>query len=423
MIFFRLTFLATIFVSGTAFAQTREPFQSEPSGPLLRSNVAGSRQQAGLASEGISTGGIQIQPSLTVKVESDSNVLNRATQKRGAVFVVVTPTVNAAGGNEQASYVVRAQAAVARFASITNQNSETFGVEANGRLAVAKKASVFTRVAFDKKIEPRGQAGESITEGSPAEYNQFEAQIAARAETGAMRLTASVTATKRDYADIKLENGRTEDQQFRASNAVTFALKSEYALPNGGILFATGTYSKADSPNAPSCCDQSSKGGQAIAGIRTELTKLISAEISAGYVTRDYISNIYRDFNGPVWQAKVDWYPTPLMSLSIASGRKIVNSGIPTVAGIVVDATSLQLFYEVRRNFDVVLTLARSDENYREIDTKAVATLAGLEGRYIFNNRFTGGVFSRFRDRYSNNRLQLSGGSGFEAGLWLRASL
>lgn len=423
MILFRLTLLATIFVSGTAFAQTREPFQSEPSGPLLRSNVAGSRQPEGMASEGITAGGIQIQPSLTVKVESDSNVLNRATQKRGSVFVVLVPTINAAGGTEQAGYVIRAQAAVARFASITSQNSETFGIEANGRLAIAKKASIFARIAFDRRNEPRGQAGETITEGSPAEYDQIEAQIAARAETGALRLTASATASKRSYADIKLENGRIEDQQFRASNIVALAAKAEYALPNGGVIFATGTYSNADSPNAPSCCDQSSKGGQFVAGTRTELSKLISAEISAGYVKRDYISSIYKDFGGPIWKAKVDWYPTPLMSLSVSSGRTIVNSGIPTVAGIIVDTTALQLFYEIRRNFDVVFTLARSDENYREIDTNATATLIGLEGRYIFNNRMTGGLFSRLRDRSSTNQLQLSGGSGMEAGLWLRASL
>lgn len=423
MIPFRLTILAALLVSGKAFAQTREPFQAEPPGPLLRSDVAGSRQHVGLDPSGIRVGGLIVQPSVTARVEGDSNVLNRATNKRGDVFVVLTPSINAAGGTEEASYVVRAQAAVSRFASIASQNSETFGIEANGRLALTKKASLFARIAFERRNEPRGQAGETIVEGSPAEFDQIETQIAARAESGAVRLTASATATKRDYADITQADGKINDQAFRATNAVALGLKAEYALRNGATLIAAGTLNQSESPQAPTCCDQSSKGGQLTAGVRAEVSNLISAEVTSGYVFRDYSSPVYKDFNGLVWQAKLDWYPTQLMSFSLSGGRKIVSSGIPAVAGIVVDSALFQFFYEVRRNLDVIGTFARSHENYREIDTTANATVIGVEARYILSSRLAGGLYSRLRDRISSNPQQLQGGSGLEGGLWLRASM
>jgi hypothetical protein len=423
MIPFRLPFLATLFVSGTAFAQTSEPFQAEPSGPLLRSNVAGSRQQPGREATGTMVGGFIVQPSLTARIEGDNNVFNRSENKRGDIFVVIAPAINAASGTEQASFVLKAQAAVARFASISSQNSETFGIEANGRMMFTKKASVFARVAFNRRIEPRGQAGETIFEGSPAEYDELEAQIAARTEFNALRLTASATATTRDYADIIKADGQTEDQQFRASDVLAFGLKAEYALPTGATLIASGAINHAASPNAEPCCDRSSEGGQLNAGIRTELTKLISAEVSAGYVFREYESAVYADFNGPTWQAKIDWYPTPLMSLSLSGGRKIVNSGLPTVAGVVVDGAVFQLFYEVRRNLNLVFTLGRSSENYREINTIANATLAGIEGRYNLGPRLVVGAYSRLKDRTSSNPLQLQVGGGLEGGLWVRASL
>jgi hypothetical protein len=100
-----------------------------------------------------------------------------------------------------------------------------------------------------------------------------------------------------------------------------------------------------------------------------------------------------------------------------------VNSGLPTVAGIVVDSAAFQLFYEVRRNLNLVFTLARYDENYREINTKSRAALTGIEGRYILGPRLVAGIYSRLRDRRSTNPLQLRGNSGLEGGLWLRASL
>jgi hypothetical protein len=423
MIPFRLPILATLFVSGTAFAQTSEPFQAEPSGPLLRSNVAGSRQQPGQEAVGISVGDFLVQPSLTTRLEGDSNVLNRSSNKRGDLFIVIAPAIQAASGTEQANYVLKAQAAFARFASITSQNSETFGIEANGRMMLSKKTSVFARVAFDRRIEPRGQAGESIFEGSPAEYDQIEAQIATRAEFSALRLTAAATATKRDYKDIVQEDGKTKDQQFRASNVLAFGLKAEYALPTGTTLIASGAFNHANSPNAELCCDRSSDGGQLNAGIRTEITQLISTEVTAGYVFRDYKSKIYKDFNGATWQAKLDWYPTPLMSLSFSAGRKIVSSGMPAVAGVVVDSAGFQLFYELRRDLNLVFTLSKYEEDYREINTKSSATLTGIEGRYIMSPRIALGIYSRLRDRRSTNPSQLQGGNGLEGGLWLRAAL
>lgn len=423
MISLRLPFLAFIFFSGTAFAQTREPFQAEPSGPLLRSDVAGSRQHAGLEPNGFYVGAILVKPSVTTRIEGDTNVLNRTSDKRGDVFVVITPAISAVGGTERATYVVRAQAAVARFARLSSQNSETFGIEANGQLQLTRKTSLFARVAFDRRNEPRGQAGETAVEGSPAEYDQVETQLAARTETGALRLTASATATKRDYADIVRANGVSVDQQFRATNAISVGLKAEYAHPSGATLFVSGKYDRSDSPNARLCCDQSSKGGQWNAGIRAELTNLITSEITAGYVSREYKSPIYKDFNGLVWQSRIDWYPTELMSLSLSGGRKIVNSGIPSVAGIVVDSAVFQLFYEVRRNLDIVVTLARSFEDYREADTTASITAAGVEARYILGPRLAGGIYSRLRNRNSSDQQFLQGGSGIEGGLWLRASL
>jgi hypothetical protein len=417
------TFVALSFISGTACAQTREPFQAEPAGPLLRGDVAGSRQPVGLEANGIRVGAALVQPSVTTRIEGDSNVLNRAANKKGDVALVVAPSIKATAESGRASYVLKAQAAVARYASLSSQNSETFGVEANGRLALSNKAALFTRLAFDRKIEPRGQAGESNFEGSPAVYDQIEAQIAGRAESGALRLTASATASKRTYADIVKADRKIADQSFRETNVLAVALKAEYALPNGATLFATGTMDQADSPNAPACCDRSSEGGQFLAGVRADISPLITAEVSAGYALRDYSSPFFKDFDGLIWQAKVDWYPTPLMSLSVSSGRRIVNSGLPTVAGIVVDTISLQLFYEVRRNLDLIATLSRAKEDYSEINTEANATLIGLEGRYILSSRWAGGLYTRFRNRGSSNILLLTGGDSIEGGLWLRFTL
>ncbi len=420
---FRLIGLAALLVPNAGFAQSREPFEAEPAGPLLRGDVAGSRQPVGTDAIGVHVGSALVQPTATMRTEADSNVLNRSSTKRGDVFVVFAPTVKATVESGRSSVVLRAEAAVARFASLSSQNSETFTLEANGSLKLSDNTALFARIAYDRKIEPRASAGEAQVEGSPAEYSQLEAQLAARTELNDLRLTLAATANRRSYADIETESGLATDQSFRDAKTLAVALKAEYAIPAGAVLFAQGSYGWTDSITPDPCCDRTANGGQLLAGIRTDLTSLISAEAALGYMVRSYTSPVYQDYEGLIWRGRLQWYPTPLLSLSLASDRTIANSSLPSVAGVVVDTVTFQSFYEMRRNLNLIATLSRSYETYREADTTARGTLVGIEGNYISSSLLQTGIYARYRTRRSSGVLPLRGGSGVEGGMWLRFSI
>ncbi len=422
--FFMRTFFAAALVSpAESFAQSREPFQSDTPGALLRTDVAGSRQPEGLEPLGIRAGSFLVQPSATARVNVDSNVFNQSTNKQGDVFVVFEPAVRVSGTDGQASYVLKAEAALARFATLAGQDRATFGVDAHGQLAIAPKAALFARVAYDRKIEPRGSAGESLRVGSPATYNAFETQIGVRAEFGPVRTTTSASVAKRSYDTVVVGLGRRIDQSFRDQTSVAIATKAEFAINDSARLFAQGTYNWIDSINPADCCDRSSTGGLGLVGLRADVSNLVTAEVALGYQVRNYESRKFKDFKALAYKAKVDWYPTPLMSLSLATDRSIVGSGIVDVAGVIVHNTQFQLHYEVRRNLNLVMTLARNDEDYREIGVSARSNLFGLEARYVFNANILGGAFGRMRGRDSSDLLIVDGGSSVEGGLWLRYTM
>lgn len=423
MIPIRLIFLAVLLAPVAGHAQSREPFESEPAGPLLRGDVAGSRQPAGMEPLGVHAGPLLVRPSITARVGADSNVLNRTSEKRGDVFVVLATAVSASGETGRASYVLRAEAAAARFASERSQNSETFGAEANGRLAVADRGSVFARVSFDRKVEPPGSAGAAAIEGSPARLDQLEAQLAVRADPGPFRITASATATRLEYAGITTADDTVVDQGFRDSEALTLGLKAEYSAPFGITMFIDGNYRWLDNLHPAANLDHSSNGGQVRIGMRGDITSLVTAQAAIGYVFADYDSPVFRDFGGLTWQARLEWYPTPLISVALASGRSLVNSGIPEVASVIVDTTSLQLHYEVRRNLDLVATLSRTNEDFRGSDARVHSTLIGLEGRYVLGPATSAGLYARLRLRNASGSSIPRGGGGMEGGMSLRLAL
>ena len=419
----RLIGLAALLAPNSSFAQSREPFEVEPSGPLLRADVAGSRQPSGTEAIGVQVGSALVRPTATVRAEADSNVLNRSSDERGDVFVVLAPAVTATLDSGRSTVVLRAEAAVARFASLNSQNSETFALEANGSLKISRNTALFARLSYDHKVEPRASAGGAQIEGSPAEYTQLEAQLAARTEIDDLRLTLSVSGNRRSYEDIHTSAGIIADQSFRDAETLAVAMKAEYAIPAGAVLFAQGFYSWTDSINPNPCCDRSASGGHLLGGFRADLTNLISAEAAVGYMVRTYDSAIYKDYKGLIWRGRLQWYPTPLVSLSLASDRQIANSSLPSVSGVVVDTITFQTFYEMRRNLNLIATLSRTSENYREAQTTTRGTVVGIEARYVSSPLLTTGIFARYRTRESSGTLPLRGGDGVEGGMWIRVSI
>ena len=82
MSFSRLLGLAVVLAPVSAYGQTRNPFEGQPVGPLLRDDVAGSRQIPGYEPEGVKPGALTLLPTLTGAVDGDTNVLNVAANMR-----------------------------------------------------------------------------------------------------------------------------------------------------------------------------------------------------------------------------------------------------------------------------------------------------------------------------------------------------
>lgn len=415
--------LALALIPGAAYGQSREPFEASPTGPLLRPDVAGSRQQEGLSPPGVRFGPALVQPSVSVRAEADSNVFNRTEDKKGDTFVVFAPAVQASAESGPASYVLRAEAAIARYVSIASQDYETFGVDANGSLQVSRSSSLFTRVSFDRKVEPSYSSSASEVEGSPAAYDRLEAQVAARQDLGDTQLTASGTVARQTFADVEAEDGTRVDQAFRDTRTVDLGIKVEHALAQGPVLFLQANYQQLDSLHPEAGLDRSAGGGRVMIGARGELGPLFGIEAAAGYIVRNFDSPNFRDYDGAAWRARLEWYATPLLTFAVGSERAIVNSGLREASGAVVDTTTFQAFFEMRRNFNWVLTATTFYETQRDAGVKADGRILGLEGRYTAGPRLTLGAYTRYRERESKGPVAFRDGNGVEGGLWLRGSL
>jgi len=416
--------LATAPLAGAAHAEERDPFAPRPPLPLLRDDVAGTRQIPGYAAPGIRMGAFLVTPQAALAAEADSNVLNRRTDKRGDTALTLSGGFAARADLGRAALGLGASGSLVRYARLTGQNHETYALEAKAAVPLGAVLQLGTGVSWSRQREPNYTAG-SAGGDSATLYRQLGGTLGLAADLGPTRLSARLDLDRFDYLPVA-RAGLRVDQSYRDQRVLTARLRAEHALPAGRALFAQASYRWGNSLHPSPCCDRTARGGEVVAGLKGDLTHLVAAELAAGYQWRNYRSPLLRDYRGAAWRAKVEWYPTPLVSLALSARRDIVDSGLPTSAGVVVDSARLQVFYELKRNVNLIASAGLARETYRDDVTAGLTAHtagAGLEARVALSNRYLVGAFARFRNRSSDSPLLPSRGSAVEGGLSLRLTL
>ena len=411
-------------LGGTALAEERDPFAPRPPLPLLRNDVAGTRQIPGYTASGVRLGAFTVHAQATLRAEGDSNVLNRRADKRADLSGQIGAGFTAHADLGTGWVGLDASGTTTRYARLTGQNHETFAVEAKGAVPLGTALQLGLGLTWSRKREPNYTVGAADGD-SPTLYGQLGATLGLSAGLGPSRVAAQLDLDRFDYLPV-VRSGVRIDQSYRDQRVLTARLRAEHALPAGRTLFLQGTYRWGNSLHPAPCCDRTARGGEIVAGLRGEVTHLISAELAAGYQWRDYRSLVLRDFRGAALRARVEWYATPLVSLALSARRDIVDSGLPTSAGVVVDSARVQLFYELKRNLNLVATAALAREKYRDdaaVNLVSRTASAGLEARLALSNRYLVGAYARTRNRTSDSTLLPAQGAAVEGGLSLRLTL
>lgn len=151
-----LTVLAIALCPAAANAQDGGGSILEPGGPLLRSDVSGSRHADDDPAAGIRLGALLLKPALTLRSEADSNVLNRTNNKRGDIFVVFAPQLRATGSSGRVDYALQSRAALVRYATLTSQNRETFAADGEVAAALTASTNAQAKAGFVRGFELNG---------------------------------------------------------------------------------------------------------------------------------------------------------------------------------------------------------------------------------------------------------------------------
>jgi len=382
---------------------------------LDRSDVAGARIEPDFAPEPIRAGPLVIDASLSLAAGYDTNVFDRAVAQ-GDAAALITPRLRVRADTARHLLQLTAIGHARRFASTGSENSEEFALSAESRFDLAERQSVFASASWGRQIEPRSTAGTTANADEPVNFERVSAQLGADVELGRLWLRPVGHIDQSDYENIEIA-GVENDLKFRNTRNFGGDLTVGYKFSDLFAAFGEASYSETESLDAPPEVLRDADDMTFLAGVRGDVSPLVSAELAVGYRQRDYQLARYLDFEGFTYRADVQYFVTPLITLQFQASQSFLNSGSALVAGILSNRASVTGFVDPLRNLRLSATASYEHNEYRETDTVARRPSVRLAAQYQANRHISLGIFAGLRRQDVTGTLLVQEYTSFSAGL------
>lgn len=345
-----------------------------------RADVAGGRSQAAFEANGIRFGSYVLKPRLVTTGGYNNNLYSQETDRKEDGFASLAPAVAIASDWQRHQLTISAQANLLRYFRYTLQNLNEYTFNAAGRLDF-DRLKIDGSISLSEAGERRGTNGVPLNVGAPSIVRSFTQTLQARRDTGPVSMRLGMVHRELQYNDLLSPSGAILSQAFRNVDQWNFDLQTVYAPSDRAALGAYVLFQPSRTPQNQDYNNTTFGGGGRMA-LDTGMFRLAA---EAGYISRQFGNPLLTDLQGLTYDVKLDWFPTPLLTLSGQGTRNVQNSGSPKVGGITVRIWRVEARYELLRNLVITAEQVWQQDRFPGIGQSAASTTQKLRGEYSFN--------------------------------------
>ena len=293
------------------------------------------------------------------------------------------------------------------------ENSDQYSVAAAGVLNVRHDLTINLDGSYARRLLPRTFDGYVIVVSVPTALDvaasiaplyadETDAKVQVVKDFSRIRLTATGQFQNFDYSDgfgptFKFNNispisqpdpaqssltvGRV-DQTFHNHDSGTEILRGDYGLSSDFAVFVEETVVETQYPNIRF---RDRFDEETLVGLNFQIPSLMTAEIGVGNLYSHVFYTGLKAIDTPDFRARVIYFPTPLIDVTLTAGEYIVDSGVPQAPDYLDKNVGLQVNYELLRNLILTAGAALNLEDYRVIDRHAVINDEALSATYLMN--------------------------------------
>ena len=335
---------------------------------------------------GIRLGGLTLFPALQQSVGYDSNP-DRSIYRRGSMALLSQGELRVA--SDWSSHELTGAMRFGYFLYPDNRAANRPDGDGAMRLRLD--------VARDTKVDVEGRYAISTQRaGSPDLAVQvrdrplvatYGGTVGVTQNFNRLQVTVAGLVDRQTYENAQLTDGTLLRQDDRNANQYGLRLRTGYEIRPGFTPFVD---TLVDTRIHDFAVDQfglrrDSDGVTVRAGSSFEVSRLLTGEVSGGYLSRHYADSRLRDVSGPVIDGTMTWAATALTSLRLGASTGVIETIVPGASGILTRTAVAEISHDLRRNLRLTLTGTLINNDYQGTSIREQGYSAGVKLDYRLN--------------------------------------
>ena len=262
-----------------------------------------------------------LYPSVTVSGGWDDNVFRDENDKKDDFFLIVAPSLLLASDWVNHGLNLHADAAIIRNLNYDQNNATTFDIGADGFLDVGLDSQVFGAASFGRAVDGRDDV-DNI--GQPNNDDLVKYWFNRQTLGFKTAFGDFIWQIQGDRDQLDYVNNQ-ENQTDRDRKRYEVSSRLDYEFQPGVTVFVAGGYNWVRYDEVPDDfgIDRNSEGWEALAGFTYDITGVLAAEVSAGYISQSPDDDSFGDTAGFAIDSEITWNPTDLITIRGVAGTTI----------------------------------------------------------------------------------------------------
>jgi hypothetical protein len=328
---------------------------------------------------GIRAGAFILRPAIELSGGYDSNPA-RDANRRGSALYVVAPEFLAQSLWSRHELIANVRGNYTAYSATPTFDRPTIDAKLNGRIDVSRDTRVDLEGRYALSTDSPNSPDLPTSVSKLPLNNAYGATAGIARRFNRFELAAKGTADRFTYDDAKLNNGETVSNKDRNYDQYGVALRGSYELTPGVRPFVE---IGADTRVHDLSVDQTgvrrdSDGKTARLGTTFELTRKLTGEASAGYLTRTYDDPTLRELRGFIADASLVWSPTALTNVKLTAASTADESTLSGVSGVLKRDAGIAVEHAFRRNLVGTAKLGYGLDDYDGSDREDKRMLASV---------------------------------------------
>lgn len=322
----------------------RDPDETAPEDMPVKT-----RQHPGYEPVGIRSGSWMFNPSVTFGTIYDSNVFASNTNPRGDTFAQARASLAGRSLWERHALSFQADVRTDQYLNYPGLNQTDASIKARGRYDIRHDIAVLTNFQAAYLHEGVGSLSSPTGAVQPTPYNYLTGDITYRQEFNRWIVSLGGRIDSYDFGTTRAQNGTIIRQDSRDGQVYTAHGRVDYLLSPKLAIFSATEVNTRDIRGVPGQT-LDSHGYRALAGVHLEVSRLVNAEIAAGYGQQTFDDPLISTIAGPTYRATIVWRPTRRIDVTFKAEQIVTQATDTDSSGVKADAAQLGIDYELLRN-------------------------------------------------------------------------